>query len=720
LRLPRSRSLGSEMPSQHVPAVTATSDGGPEKPLVVALLGNPNTGKSTLFTALAGIPTRVGNYPGVTVEEKRGRFSHAGKPIELIDLPGIYSLVARSPDEQVAMAVLEGRQEGSPPIDCIVVLADATSLERNCYLVSQALSLKLPVVVALTLIDLAADRGITIDHAELAARLGCPVLPIVAPQGKGLDELADAVAKATHCPPPPAPAVKPEEIENAHGHSPAALEAMARYRWIEQLLDGVVSRSVQAGGSLEERIDAVLTHRVAGTVVFVAVMLTVFSSIFWAAAPIMDLFSGAIDAIAGILDERLPEGAIRSLLVDGVVAGVGGVVVFLPQIALLFLFVAVLEGCGYLARAAYLMDRLLVGVGLSGRSFIPLLSSFACAIPGIMATRTIENRRDRLITILVAPLMSCSARLPVYVLLTAAFVPNTAVAGIPWLRLPAVVLASMYALGVVVAAAVAAILSQTIFRGPPQPFVMELPGWRWPQPMVVLERVREACWSFLSNAGTLIVGVSIVVWALASYPYNNEAINAEVTREKVAITELIELLAAADDEASRERLAELTEERALLETEEGLEAARRGAASRQSFLGMAGRLIEPVVRPLGWDWRIGCAAIASFPAREVVLGTLGVIYNLGEVDPGEEEGSNMLIRRLRAATWDGSQRPVFTLPVALSIMVFFALCAQCASTLVVIGKETGSWIWPVVTFSYMTGLAWIGALLTYQLGTMLL
>ncbi len=709
-------SPGSEMPSEQAESAR-TGGGEPERPLVVALLGNPNTGKSTLFTALAGIPTRVGNYPGVTVEEKRGRFTHAGRRIELIDLPGIYSLVARSPDEEVAMAVLEGRQEGSPQIDCVVVLADATSLERNCYLVSQALGLGLPVVVALTLIDLAADRGITIDHEQLAIRLGCPVVPVVAPQREGLDALTEAIPHVVVRPAPQPPAIRPDQITETAGHSPAALEAMARYRWIEQTLDGVVTRSSPARWSLAEGIDAVLTHRIAGTAVFVAVMLAVFSSIFWAAAPIMDLFSGAIDSLAGFLAERLPEGAIRSLLVDGLVAGVGGVVVFLPQIAMLFLFVAMLEGCGYLARAAYLMDRLLVGVGLSGRSFIPLLSSFACAIPGIMATRTIENRRDRLLTILVAPLMSCSARLPVYVLLTAAFVPNTPVAGLSWLRLPAVVLASMYALGVVVAAAVAAILSRTIFRGPPQPFVMELPGWRWPQPLVVLERVREACWSFLANAGTLIVAVSIVVWALASYPYNAERIDAEVDRQKAMLAERIDTLSQTDDAGLAELCQELRDELALLNTEEGLGAARRGAASRQSFLGQAGRLIEPVVRPLGWDWRIGCAAIASFPAREVVLGTLGVIYNLGEVDPGEEEGSNMLIRRLRVATWDGSNRPVFTLPVALSIMVFFALCAQCASTLVVIGKETGSWVWPVVTFCYMTGLAWLGALLTYQLGT---
>jgi ferrous iron transport protein B len=381
-----------------------------------------------------------------------------------------------------------------------------------------------------------------------------------------------------------------------------------------------------------------------------------------------------------------------------------------PQIALLFLFIAVLEGCGYLARAAYLMDRLLVGVGLSGKSFIPLLSSFACAIPGIMAARTIENRRDRMLTILVAPLMSCSARLPVYLLLCSAFVPDRA-PGLPWLPLKAAVLAGLYALGVVVAAAVAALLSRTVFHGPPQPFVMELPGWRWPQPAVVLERAREASWSFLCNAGTLIVAISIVLWALMAYPRNEQAIDADVAALRSGLVD--RLAAAGDADPAR---ADLVEQLAALDTPEGFDAARRGAAQRQSFLGRAGRLIEPVVKPLGWDWRIGCAALASFPAREVVLATLGVIYNLGDVDPGEDDGATALERRLKAARWDGTNRPVFTLPVALSIMVFFALCAQCASTLVVIGRETGSWIWPVVTFAYMTALAWLGALAIYRLG----
>jgi ferrous iron transport protein B len=651
---------------------------GPEQSrLTVVLLGNPNTGKSTLFTALAGIPTRVGNYPGVTVEEKVGRFTHQGVAIDLVDLPGTYSLLPQSPDEQVAVDVLHGRMADLPRPDCVIVVVDATNLERNLYLVGQALDLGLPTVVALTLCDAAAAKGVVIDAVALAGRLACPVIRVVAQRGEGIAELRGQIVAAAAAPPPPRPDLSAALAALDAARPEPARQAIARYAWIDRVVAGIVRRDRPATPPVDERIDGLLTHRLWGTLTFAAVMLALFTSIFWLAAPLMDLISAAMDAASGWVEARLPDGPLRSLLVDGVLAGVGGVVVFLPQIALLFLFVAILEGCGYLARAAHLMDRLLVATGLSGKSFIPLLSSFACAIPGIMATRTIENPRARLLTILVAPLMSCSARLPVYLLLCGAFVPDVPV-GIPWLRLPAVVLAGMYALGVVVAAAVAAVLSRTLFRGPPPPFVMELPGWRWPQPAVVLERVREASWSFVKNAGTLILAVSVVVWALGTYPRPTVPPPPDAT-----------------------------------------EAEIRGQALRESFLGRAGRSLEPVVRPLGWDWRIGCAAIASFPAREVIVGTLGVIYNLGDVDPGEEEGRTLLEKRLKAATWDGTDRKVFTLPVALSIMVFFALCAQCASTLVVIGKETASWIWPVVTFAYMTGLAWLGAFVVYQLGTAL-
>ena len=651
--------------------------GGTSRPLTVALVGNPNTGKSTLFTALAGIPTRIGNYPGVTVEEKVGRFAHRGRVVDVVDLPGTYSLRPQSPDERVVDDVLAGRIPGVPPLDCVIIVVDATNLARNLFLASQTLEIGLPTVVALTLGDFAADRGISIDAEALSRQLGCPVVPVVAPRGTGIELLRDRVLGAAGDSPARLPDLA-RHLAAADASRPAvARDAIARYAWIDGVVADVLRRSPLQRRPLAHAIDGVLTHRLWGTLVFALVMLGLFTSIFRLAAPAMDLISFSMDAIAAWFEAQLPEGALRSLFVDGVLAGVGGVVVFLPQIALLFLFIALLEGCGYLSRAAFLMDRLLVGAGLSGKSFIPLLSSFACAIPGIMAARTIENRRDRLLTILVAPLMSCSARLPVYLLLCGAFVPDVAV-GLSWLRLPAVVLAAMYALGVAVAAAVAWVLSRTVFRGPPQPFVMELPGWRWPQPAVVLERVREAAWSFLKNAGTLILAMSVVIWALGNYPKPVQAPNQTLT-----------------------------------------DAELQGEALRQSFLGRAGRVIEPLVKPLGWDWRLGCAAIASFPAREVVLGTLGVIYNLGDVDPGEEEGASMLVRRLKAATWDGTTRKVFTLPVALSLMVFFALCAQCASTLVVIGRETQSWMWPVVTFSYMTALAWLGAFAVYQLGTAL-
>jgi len=677
-------------------------------PLTVALLGNPNVGKSTLFTALAGIPTRVGNYPGVTVEEKIGRFTHRGRTVDLVDLPGTYSLAPQSPDERVAVDVLHGRMAGVARPDCILVVADATNLPRNMFLATQALEVGVPVVVALALADVADRKGIRIDVAELSRRLGCPVIRVAPPTGEGVATIRDRVVDATGGPPPrPLQLAAPEA--GAALRPAAETEAIARYAAIERLLDGVVGGG-GAAALVEDRIDALLTHRVWGTLIFIGVMLGMFSSIFWLAPPLMDLISTAMDHVSAFVASLLPEGAIRSLVVHGILAGVSGSVVFVPQIALLFLFVAILEGCGYLARAAYLMDRLLVGMGLSGKSFIPLLSSFACAIPGIMAARTIENRRDRLLTILVAPLMSCSARLPVYLLLCGAFVPDRA-AGLPWLPLKAAVLAGLYALGVVVAAVVAWVLSRTAFHGPPQPFVMELPGWRWPRPAVVLERAREAAWSFLQNAGTLIVALSIVLWALMTYPRNEQTIDADVAALRMAVGERI---AAADDDAPDR--ADLVAQLEALDTPEGLAAARQGAAQRHSFLGRAGQFIEPLVKPLGWDWRIGCAALASFPAREVVLGTLGVIYDLGDVDPREAEGATALERRLKAARWDGTNRPVFTLPVALSIMVFFALCAQCASTLVVIGRETGSWIWPVVTFSYMTALAWLGAFAIYRIG----
>jgi ferrous iron transport protein B len=479
------------------------------------------------------------------------------------------------------------------------------------------------------------------------------------------------------------------------------VEAIARYEWAAKVLDGVARRPDDHQPTTSDRIDAVLTHKIWGTLIFAATMALLFSSIFILAVPLMDFIDGAIGSLAEFVESRMAEGALRSLVVDGVIGGVGAVVVFLPQILILFLFIAVLEDCGYMARAAFLMDRLMAGVGLSGKSFIPLLSSFACAVPGIMATRVIENRRDRLATILIAPLMSCSARLPVYVILIGAFVPAQHYLG-GLLGLQGLVLLAMYAVGVVVAVGVAWCLKKSLLRGETPPFVLELPSYKVPSIRTVIWRMTERGWAFLARAGTVIFAVTIVIWALAYYPRSEARVAADIAAKQAAL---------AGDPAALEAFND----------PEHLEYLTASLHQRYSFLGRAGQWIEPAVRPLGWDWRIGCAAIASFPAREVVMGVLGVIYELGpDVDVGAESDQSRLQSQLRAARWDDTGDPVYNLPVALSIMVFFALCAQCAATLAVIRRETNSWRWPVFTFAYMTGLAYVGALLTYQVGIRLI
>jgi ferrous iron transport protein B len=488
-----------------------------------------------------------------------------------------------------------------------------------------------------------------------------------------------------------------------------AVEALARYDWIGKILDGVAQRPKQKAVTPTDRIDRILTHWFWGVLIFAALMLAVFSSIFILAPPIMGVIDGGFDWIGKAVGSALPEGALRSLLSKGVIGGVGSVMVFLPQILILFAFIGILEDCGYMARAAYLMDRLMAPVGLSGKSFIPLLSSFACAIPGIMATRVIENRRDRLTTILVAPLMSCSARLPVYTLLIAAFIPARH-------GLQGLTLFAMYLIGIVTAAIVALLLKRTLLRGATPPFVMELPPYKIPSGKLVLHRMIERGWSFVYRAGTLIVAVAIVVWALLYYPHNAATVAADLQAQEAAVRQQ---LSATDDSAqlTPDRRKELELQLARFSDPDERPKLEAGAYQRHSLLGQMGRAIEPAVRPLGWDWRLGCAAIASFPAREVVLGTLGVIYNLGEdIDVHESEAQTQLQRELHSATWDGTDRPVFNVPVALSLMVFFALCAQCAATLAVIRRETNSWLWPVFTFTYMTVLAYFAAMATYQIG----
>jgi len=742
--------------------------------LTVALIGNPNTGKSTLFGALVGVHQHVGNYPGVTVEKKTGRMRHGQHRYELVDLPGLYSLAPRSRDEVVAVDLLLGRYQDWRPVDAVVCIVDAANLQRNLYLVSQVLEFGLPTVVAVNMLDVAENHGISVDVEQFAAQLPVPVVAIQANRRVGIERLQAALAEAVDGREQRAESSSKEEAQfpeafedevtrlhpllteaaaknaagkplprflvrrlllDADGYLCEALlsraaaadvraelrtartrlseagcavpgvETAARYGWARDVLQGVVTHPRRYVTTVSDRIDRVLTHRIWGTLIFALLMTGVFQAVFKGAEPLMWMIEQVTELTGGWVEAQMAEGALQSLLVDGVIAGVGGVVAFLPQILILFLFIAILEDCGYMARAAFLMDKMMVRVGLSGKSFIPMLASFACAIPGIMATRVIENERDRLTTILVAPLMTCSARLPVYALMIAAFIPSQSYLG-GLLSLQGLTLAALYVLGIVTAVVAALVLKRTILRGTTPPFVMELPSYKWPSPRTILLRVWQRGWLFLRCAGTLILAVSVLVWAALYFPHNAEEVEAPLRPQQQRLQAQLATLApdSLQGEDIRRELVRIDNEIA-------------GAYQRQSLLGRLGRVIEPAVRPLGWDWRIGCSVLASLPAREVVVATMAVIYNQGEdIDIESQQASTQLQAKLAAATWDGTDRPVFNVPVAMSILVFFALCAQCAATLAVIRRETNSWRWPVFTFTYMTTLAYLGALATYQVG----
>jgi ferrous iron transport protein B len=753
---------GRETESQlSPPAVVAVA--APSRTATVALVGNPNTGKTTLFNALSGLRQRVGNYPGVTVETKKGQMTCGGRTLDLIDLPGTYSLAPRSPDEMVAVDVLLGQQENEARPDLVLAIVDASNLERNLYLTTQVLEMGVPVVVALNMVDVAAAQGVRVDAELLEQRLKVPVVPIQANKGRGLDRLRQVINSSVvgepgngSCHPLGAPrnVAFPEAFEqevaalrealgadvspflvrrllldiggytekrfverhgiqvadlvrearerlSAAGCGVPGVEARSRYAWIREATAGCIHRPSQRPVTWTDRLDRILTHRVWGTLVFLVVMAVVFQAIFTWARPLMKLLGNGKDAAADGLRGVLPPGMFTSLLTDGVLEGVGSVVVFLPQILILFGFIAILEDCGYMARAAFLMDRIMARCGLSGKSFIPLLSSVACAVPGIMATRVIEDRRDRLATILVAPLMSCSARLPVYILLIAAFLTT----GYPW-WLPGVVMFALYALGLVLAPLVALLLKRTLLRGDAPVFVMEMPAYKWPSLRQLLRRMFDSGWAFVRRAGTLILASMILVWALLYFPSSHS--DGGTYPERIASKEA-ELEEMKSEQKPAKEIEEVEKEVNTL----------RAQWTEQSLLGRAGKGLEPVFEPLGWDWRIGVAALASFPAREVVVGTLGIVFNQGKVDSeeitGETAADSKLGKELQAAVRrDG--RPLFTIPVALSLMVFFALCCQCASTLAVIRRETRSWRWPAFTFAYMTILAYAGALIVYQAG----
>ena len=680
----------------------------------IAIAGNPNCGKTTIFNALTGMRQKTGNYPGVTVERKIGRFRGAhGEPMDLLDLPGSYSLQVRSPDEAVARDVLLGRRTDTARPDVVICVLDASNIERNLYLLAQLLEIRLPLVVALNMVDVAEENGVRIDLAALEKELGVPVVRTVATKGVGLVELKQAVSRATLPKPTiraPMPALfgkeayalaaqlpgdtdtaysealllltlhDPEQIELtetapdivsatqaaqarlcAANIDPVSAPVEARYDWIHDICSRAVLHPGDTGLTLSDRLDAVLTHRIWGSLAFLAVMAFMFLCIFTVAQAPMDWLDKACTTLADWTTSQLPEGDLRSLLTDGVIAGVGRVLVFLPQILILYFFLGILEDTGYMARAAFMMDRLMSRVGLHGKSFIPMLSSFACAIPGIMATRTIEHRKDRLVTILVAPLMSCSARLPVYTLMIAVLLPITS----GWVK--AGIMLCMYLIGIVAAFVMAWIFKTKIFKGDTPMLLLEMPPYRMPSLKTIALRMWERAGLFLRRAGTVILALSVLLWALATYPK------------------------PADPHASP------------------------AEALAHSIAGRMGHAIEPLIAPLGYDWKIGIGLIGSFAAREVFVSTMSIVYNVESKDKEDTAPLRDTMRDERRA--DGT--PVFTPLVCLGLMVFYVLAMQCISTVAIVRRETNSWRWPIFQIAYMTALAWIGAFIVYQGGRLL-
>ncbi|MEW6160079.1 MAG: ferrous iron transport protein B [Verrucomicrobiota bacterium] len=743
----------------------------------VVLTGNPNSGKTTLFNALTGLRAKVGNYPGVTVERKEGRLLGTSEPITVLDLPGTYSLSPKSLDEQISRDVLFHRVAEVPPPGLVVVVIDASNLERNLYYATQVIELGYPTIVALNMIDVAESIGQHVDPQALEKELGVRVFPMVASTGQGVTALKQAMTEVARqgtipviqsnnaiaptrdrasaarfcalseafqkevnaladllCQAFPDQSFStqaeallllsdekmleqnaeqyPDTIHQCVRAARARLDALgqdwrsvaieARYARIAGIHEAVCTHAANVDATFSDKLDRVLTHRFWGMIIFVAIMALMFQSIFTFAEYPMTWLEDGVAAVGGWIEQIIPPGDLRSLIVDGVIAGVGAVVVFLPQICLLFLFIGLLEDTGYMARAAFLMDRLMSKVGLHGKSFIPMLSSFACAIPGIMATRTIETPKDRLVTILVAPLMSCSARLPVYTLLIAACIPNQRILG--FFKLPGLTMLSMYLLGIVVALLMAWLFKKTLLKGETPLLIMELPPYKMPLLRIVIRHMWERSKLFLRRAGTVILGISILLWFLATYPRS-----ASVEQAYAVKRQAIESIGAGQPESQA-----IQEARSI--QLEALEKETSGERLRRSFAGRLGHLLEPVIAPLGFDWKIGIGIVASFAAREVFVSTMSTVYNVGSDD--SDESINTLADTLRQQTrTDGS--PVYTPLVAITLMVFYVFALQCVSTVAVVRRETNSWKWPLFQWAYMGALAWIFAFATYQIGRLL-
>ena len=737
---------------------------GAKRSPYVALTGNPNCGKTTLFNSLTGLRAKVGNYAGVTVERKEGRLLETPPDltVRVLDLPGTYSLSPQSLDEQISRDVLLNRLPELPSPELIVIVVDASNLQRNLYYATQVIELGHPTIIALNMMDVARNNGHEINVGMLAKMLGVPVLPVVASTGEGLAALRKAIISALQTSDPfprPRPfgelaeafqseAAKiaamlaetfherrvqaraeallilsnekalasslehyPAKIQEAVAASRKTLEAAAidwrgaaiesRYTSVAAIQEAVTTETSPPGESFSDKLDRVLTHKIWGTLIFIAIMTTMFQSIFTFARIPMDAIQSGVDWLGGAVGRLVPAGDLNSLLVDGIIAGVGAVIVFLPQILLLFLFIGFLEDTGYMARAAFLMDRLMSKVGLHGKSFIPMLSSFACAIPGIMATRTIESPKDRLVTILVAPLMSCSARLPVYTLLIAACIPNITVLG--FLKLTGLTMLAMYLLGIIVALLMAWLFKKTLLKGETPLLIMELPPYKRPLLRVVVRHMWDRSRLFLRRAGTVILGINILLWFFATYP-RNSAVDKEYSARRAAI-----MAPPAPQDSNQQ--AQRAERLAALDNEES------GMKLRYSFAGRVGRIIEPVIAPLGFDWKIGIGLISSFAAREVFVSTMSTVYNVGKYDRSETSMSSLAKTLQSQKRPDGT--PVYSVLTGLTLMVFYVFALQCVSTVAIVRRETNSWKWPAFQWLYMGALAWGLAFVTFQIGRLL-
>ncbi|MEJ1236746.1 ferrous iron transport protein B [Chryseolinea sp. T2] len=697
----------------------------------IVLVGNPNSGKSSLFNFLTGLNQKIGNFPGVTVDKRAGSTSLPdGTVAEVVDLPGIYSIYPRSLDERIVAEVLLDHHSPAAP-DKVVIIVDGSNLKRGLLLATQVIDLGVPAIVAMNMMDLASKAGISYDFKKLSERLGVPVLGINARKGIGLEDLKKQLISKNGAAPikqvfaMPQEAVAPvaelrgqlgvdndyeayqfleqpnsltflsnersgavEVIRKRHGFFPGKFqgaETINRYSYIQQLLDEVVIKpSNESWRDRSRMLDRILLHKVWGYVIFFGILLLIFQSIFAWATVLQDFIDATFAEISSWLGNNLPAGTLTDLLSEGIIPGIGGIVIFVPQIAILFAFISMLEESGYMARVVFLMDKIMRKFGLNGKSVVPLISGVACAIPAVMATRTIDNWKERITTILVTPLMSCSARLPVFTILIALVVPEKTVLGV--FNLQGLALMGLYLLGFGAALISALVVSWLIRVKERSYLIMELPMYRVPKWSNVGYTIVEKTRTFVWEAGKVILAISIVLWVLASYGPGDEMARAEE---------------AVLDQNANARL-----------TEQGLADRVEAYKLEHSYAGIIGKSIEPLIKPLGYDWKIGIALITSFAAREVFVGTIATIYSIGSVD---EDDSGTIKERLREEVNPETGGPRFTPAVGFSLLVFYTFAMQCMSTLAVVYRETKGWKWPMIQLGYMTTLAYLSALFVYQI-----